>query len=230
MSQTATVKVAKSKVKELWVPCASCNCATAHKVLTCVKVHDTDGPVDFWQDHFTIQCGGCKSVSFCSQSSCSEDGPEYDSTTDTMRLAVDTKLYPSRKKGIAKIEDVYALPEKVREIYEETLTAVTNRQPILAGVGIRAIVEAVCKQKRTGKGNLEKRINKLVAKGTATREGAKILHRLRFMGNNAAHDTRAHTPKELDTGFMVAESLLRNVYLMPKIAKSLPLKNRRRSA
>lgn len=227
MSQTATVKVAKSKYKELWVPCASCHGDTAHKVLTCVTVHDEDGPVDFWQDHYTIQCGGCKSVSFCSQSSCSEDEPEHDSTTDTTRLAVRTNLYPSRKKGIAKIEDIYALPEKVREIYEETHAAVTNQQPILAGVGIRAIVEAVCKQKRAAGSDLKKKIDKLVTKGTATPEGAKILHRLRFMGNSAAHDRRAHTTRELDAGFMVAESLLRNVYLLPKIARSLPPKRKK---
>ena len=51
-------------------------------------------------------------------------------------------LYPSRTVR-KPIEDHYYLPPKVREVYEETLTAISNGAPILAAIGIRAVVEAV---------------------------------------------------------------------------------------
>jgi len=61
--------------------------------------------------------------------------------------------------------------------------------------------------------------------GVLTKDGADILHSLRNMGNDAAHEVKPHSEVELNVAFDVVENLLENVYLLPQKAKKLPKKN-----
>jgi len=104
------------------------------------------------------------------------------------------------------------------------LTAIGNDQPVLAGIGIRAIIETVCKERSAKGKDLKEKIDDLANLGVVTKDGAKILHSLRFMGNDAAHEVKAHTNEELITAIDVAEYTLKGVYILPKLADKLPKK------
>ena len=71
-------------------------------------------------------------------------------------------------------------------------------------------------------GNLENQINDLITAGVITADGGRILHSLRFMGNKAAHEVKAHTPEELGIAMDVIDHLLLGVYILPDKAKRLP--------
>jgi hypothetical protein len=114
------------------------------------------------------------------------------------------------------------LPYKVQEIYQEPYSAVVNRQRTLAGIGIRAMVEAVCQEEGAVGHNLEERIDDLVQKGKLAEEGAEILHGTRLLGNKAAHEVEALQSAQLDAAMRVAENLLETVYVLPSLAKHLP--------
>ena len=114
------------------------------------------------------------------------------------------------------------LPWQIRRIYKETHSALCNSQPILAGAGIRALIEVISKDKKAKGFNLEKRINSLVDIGVLTKEGARILHSLRVMGNEAIHEVKPHTQSDLSIAFDVVEHVLQGVYLLPAKAKNLP--------
>lgn len=92
----------------------------------------------------------------------------------------------------------------------------------MTGFGIRAIVEAVCNDKHIVGHNLQLKIDGLRDAGHITKAGALILHNLRFMGNEAAHELKAHERNELKAGFSVLEHLLQGVYVLPQQAKGLP--------
>lgn len=93
---------------------------------------------------------------------------------------------------------------------------------ILAGIGIRALIEAVCAEKKASGRSLSDRIDDLADKNVLTREGAKILHGTRLLGNEAAHEVHPPSDKQLMAALEVAEQLLRNVFILPEIAKDLP--------
>jgi hypothetical protein len=117
------------------------------------------------------------------------------------------------------------LPKGVARVYEETLLAFDTQTPILTAIGIRALVEAICKQCKAAGGNLEKKIDALVVQGVLTKEGAQILHRVRFMGNAAAHETKPPARQSLAVALDVVEHTLKAVYVLPKLAKrALPRK------
>ncbi|MBX3640262.1 MAG: DUF4145 domain-containing protein [Nitrosomonas sp.] len=225
MSQTRTVAVRPPQGHEVWLACGTCGKVTCHRTLTLVATSDEspDGDIQVWDDYLTVQCGGCRTVSFCVQSSCSE-GLEWNPRTEQEELSVTNRVYPNRIAGRSELEHSQLLPYATYRIYEETRTAISNDQPVLAGIGIRAIVETICKERAAKGGNLKEQIDDLAAAGIITEDGAQILHSLRFMGNSAAHEVKAHSQDELIIALDVAEYSLKGVYILPKLAEKLPKK------
>jgi hypothetical protein len=127
-------------------------------------------------------------------------------------------LYPSRTEGRDVIDGSELLPHDLQRIYAEVVSALNNRQPVLAGVGIRAIIETVANNKGAVDRQLSGRIDALVTLGVLTKDGAAILHKLRVLGNAAAHEVKAHSATELNLAMDVVEHLLQAVYILPSHA------------
>lgn len=128
-------------------------------------------------------------------------------------------MYPSRvegRKGLG-IDEIH-LPAQIRAIYSETIEAIANQSPVLAGIGLRALVEAVCKEKGAPGENLFKQINSLQADGTLSKGSTTILHQIRTLGNDAAHESKAHSASQLSLAMDIIENLLKEVYIHPKLA------------
>jgi hypothetical protein len=142
--------------------------------------------------------------------------------TGEEELDVTLKHYPAPLDGREKMENAHYLPSSVSIIYNETLACHAAQLPISTGFGIRAIIEAVCTDKVIAGWNLEKKIDGLSEGGLITADSAKILHGLRFMGNAAAHEMKAHAAQELSTAFDIVDILLQNVYVLPQLARNLP--------
>jgi len=90
---------------------------------------------------------------------------------------------------------------------------------VLAGVGLRALVETVCKEKKALGKELYAKINDLAAKQMLTLSGADILHKVRTLGNDAAHDAKPRTPRQLSRAMSVVEHMLKDVYILPKLVE-----------
>ena len=202
------------------VACNKCSGETNHVVLLSVDISGREDSVDFqWIESYQIiQCQGCNAISFRNTSSNSED---YDFDEGGIQNSTYEILYPSRLKGRTGIgSEARYLPPTVHKIYQETLNALNNNLPILTGVGLRALVETVCQEKAAGDGSLLKKINNLVTKQVLTPASASILHKIRTLGNKAAHEVTPHSDKLLSLAMDVVEHLLRDVYILPKLTKA----------
>jgi hypothetical protein len=113
------------------------------------------------------------------------------------------------------------LPFIVMRIYQETHRAASEGNQILAGMGIRALIEAVCKEKSAPGDNLFQKIDGLVGLGVLTHDGADILHKLRLLGNEAAHEHKPPTDETIEAAIQIAEHLLQTVYVLPVVANRL---------
>jgi hypothetical protein len=205
------------------LPCISCVGQTDHKVVASFDTSGSEDDEDYnfsWSVyHQIVQCLGCKTISFRKASSNSEDyvqtGPDdYDSK-------VIEELYPSRKEGRKGIgDDAVYLPINIRKIYEETLFALTNGAQILAGIGLRALLEAVCIEKKATGRDLYKKIENLVTLNVLTPINATILHKIRAIGNSAAHEVKPQSAKQLGLAMDIIEHLLKVVYILPLQADS----------
>ena len=210
-----------SRAKEVRIPCASCRIPTRHEVLFSADVTQDlyQGGITGWTSHQVVRCLGCESFSFRRSHRNTEDF--YVTDEGEAVLFDKVEVYPPRAAGMQKLSDIKILPYEVEAIYEETYKAVVSGLPILAAVGMRPLIEAVCKEEDAQGHNLEKKIDDLMEKRVLTPSGAEILHKLGFMGNEAAHEVKRHNAKALGTAFDVVEHVLQSVYLIPGKASRL---------
>ncbi len=197
--------------------CRECGKETLHSIIYSFNEDGSEDcgggySVDWRCENQIIQCLGCETVSFRTVSTCSEDC-EYN---DDGRYYPETiKYYPARSEGLKAIEN-YFLPDKVQQIYRETILSIENEQYVLAGIGIRAIVETVCKDLDAAGSNLYEKINSLKDMSIVTSEGAETLHKLRVLGNDAAHEVKAHNSQQLELAMKIIEHMLDGTYIIPR--------------
>lgn len=188
-----------------------CGGPTSHTIVAEQYQRGWDDAEEFgWSYSYQIiQCRGCDSISFRVVGSDSEDPEDVET------------LYPNRTKGRTPTTGYDYFPSKTMRIYREVLQALNHRAPILAAIGLRALVESVCIDQQCLGKTLEKRIDELVSMGWLSQKQAEILHTHRFMGNVAAHELKAPKDQELIAALDIAETLLKTIYVLPEMADSI---------
>jgi hypothetical protein len=213
------VKLNATKNQEVRVGCRECKRETKHLILASIDTSGSDDHSEiFWESNYQImQCQGCETFSFRRASTSSEDSIFDRYGNESLR--VQEEIYPNPSAGREALAETYLLPQEIRHIYEETIQSINSNQPVLCGIGIRAIIESITKEKNSAPGeNLQKKIDGLVGMGVLTLEGSEILHKLRVLGNVAAHEVKPHSKEQLGLALTVVEHLMQGVYILPKHA------------
>lgn len=140
-----------------------------------------------------------------------ESGEQYWSNT----------YHPKRKKRQVDSKHFKQLPERLDRIYRETVQAFNIENQILTAVGLRSLVEGICKDKEIGRSghNLEKRIEKL--EEILPNHIVEDLHEFRFMGNEAVHELGAPSEEDLRIAIEICEDLLNYIYELDYKVKQL---------
>ena len=121
------------------------------------RPYDQDPEVKLWQRYQIIQCQGCDILSLLAI-----DG-ESTLNEETGEPYEEWQVFPTRVwYGRKMIDGAKLLPRQLKQIYSETMRALNGHQPILCGLGIRAVVETVAKERGAKGGNLQDRIDHLV--------------------------------------------------------------------
>jgi Domain of unknown function (DUF4145) len=221
---TSQPAINESKGQKVSCVCRECRRSTNHEIVADATFRGSSENyayhVNWTIEHQIIKCLGCESISFRRAEGNDQDclvkiGP------DEWEYQPQEDLYPSPYEGRQPLSDAALLPDKIQRIYQETLKALNAAQKVLCGIGVRAIVETVCKDRNASGSELFAKINSLVDLGVLTADGASILHKLRTLGNDAAHEVKPHTPEELGLAFDVVDHLLLGVYILPEHAKRM---------
>jgi len=207
-----------SKIKAL---CVECKKLTNHTILGNHKTsgEEYDGEIQWWESYEIIQCLGCDDISFRKVFACTED---FDPQTG--QLEENISLYPDRTSGRNPMSGYEEFPIKTRRIYMETIKALNVATPLLAAIGLRALIESICLAQETKSHNLAKGIDELAKMGLLSEKQADFFHNHRFMGNEAAHEMVAPKPEHLIAALDIAETLLKTIYILPGIADEIKKK------
>ena len=210
------IKISTESGEQLKITCGTCKVQTKHTVLSASNVdgkleedayHDTH--IIYWNEKYqVIQCNGCENIVFRKISSNSED-MDFDGYIEN------EDIFPNPEAGRDTIKDSLLLPAKLEKIYSETIKSLNSNLQVLIGIGIRAIIETICKEKNANGSNLFDKINNLQTQNVLTQEGADILHKLRVLGNNSAHEVKPHSNAQLGLALDVIDNLLTSVYILP---------------
>ena len=211
----------QTKGHEARLPCDNCAASTYHEVVKSVDVKISLLTAVGHIHYQIIRCRGCKTFSYRTLSN-DLDWSAVVPGRKVKKISVTEDLYPERNlKRRIDYQMLVALPADVRRIYAETHKALLGSQPVLAGIGIRALLEAVCVERSAAGNNLQSKIDGLVTLGLLTEANADFLHSLRIMGNEAAHKVTPHGDEKLGLAMDIIEHLLSTVYVIPAKASKL---------
>lgn len=195
--------------------CRSCGQDTHHDVLAEHSVsHREDYSCDI--HHQILSCRGCETHSF--RKVFVDIEAAYPTGEEEWEVPEEVDIYPRALKGHRDLENSHHIPTVVSRIYSEVLLSIKENAKILAGLGLRGIVEAVCNDLSITGRNLEVRIDKLASGGHISKSDAERLHAIRFMGNDAAHDIKRPEDVALTVALQIVEHLLSSVYILEKEA------------
>ena len=220
---------------EFLLYCPDCDRETAHKTMAGVILNYADNKNDMeafnsTENHQIIKCNGCHLIRYKEEYYDSEyyylDEPEI-------------SIYPVKRKALDQSSD---FPEFLEKIYIETNSALANRLAILAGIGLRSMVEAICKdliekqEQETGE-TIKVLVDKQSTKQKPIQEVSlkrkieyfkeirifnenfeQILQIIREIGNDATHETKALPLQHLESAMQIIEHFIRHHYLSPAIA------------
>lgn len=199
--------------------CRTCKGLRNHKEIHQEKTRGGDDVGYFqWIRSFSIiQCLGCETISFLEiygdteMIEHNEDGePDY---------YFDKSIYPNFLEKSDELENQNFIPESIRIIYQETISAFKTNSYILTAGGLRAIIEAICNHLKIKKGNLADRIDLLHNKGHLTLSESKRLHSIRFLGNDALHEIKKPKKEHLYILLDIINHLLANLFINDKKLK-----------
>lgn len=202
----------------------------------------------FEDNYYIVKCNGCDSISFLREYD-DEDQWEHDDDGERYWYSTYT-VYPEEPKNkhsLLSQKKMYNVPRFIKDIYEEAVKSYNVDSLILCSVGLRMIIEAVCKEKGIDKEylvnqdgtkkidsatgeqkvknlGLQEKIEKLLISGIITEPQSMVLHQIREMGNVSAHEITRHDEHILRRAIEILESLLFNIYEVSK----LELFNRKR--
>lgn len=194
----------------IWHLCASCDRKTFHGVL----YKHTDSEHEYRMDtvHEVLRCKGCHTICFRKVVIDLESG--YFDYDDEWRAPQEITSYPRVLEGYAELDDVSDVPQPVRDIYSQSVQAIRDDANILAGIGLRATIEAICNDRNITGRNLEKRIDGLAKAGLISKKDGERLHAIRFLGNDSAHDIKTTKTGNLLIALRIIEHLLTTLYIL----------------
>lgn len=199
-----------TKLAVITTPCHACDRDTRHDVLCEQSESEYDYRVD--TDYQILECRGCGTKSFRREIRWIEEAYQVDE--DQWEVPSDISIYPNVLKGHKEVQDIDSAPELVRDIYRQSLEAITAKSNVLAGIGLRATIEAICNERQVAGRSLDQRIDKLAKSGLISTSDADRLHAIRFLGNDAAHEIQAADAKGLLIALRIIENLLVSLYIL----------------
>jgi len=197
--------------------CHQCGKYTNHNIIAEEKIGADLDYEDPWTEvHRFARCAGCDTYTYAIESWSPEDWNPHTGEMDST-----WKTYPHGQGERQPIEQIHEFPAKVRAVYREVIGAMNAKLPVLAGVGLRTLIEAICRDQGIQGRTLDALIVGLATNGILSNAQADILHTHRFLGNAAAHEVIPAQPRELVAALEIAENVLRTIYVLPNLSEQV---------
>jgi len=217
------------------ISCRSCDRVTNQKILqshlvTIEDEFDNNEIIHSIELFMIIQCCGCDTVSLClfereSNAPINLDNVVLDE--DEIEEEDTLKAYPNYFKEYDSDTEFlhpdmqYQLPRQLDELYEELKNAFASPTSVLAGIGLRTLVEAVCVNQNIPGNDLKQKIENLHKAGFISNNEVSILDKLRLIGNISAHQIKAINGEYLEYALGIINHVLISIYILPKINNKL---------
>lgn len=184
--------------------CNTCKLYTRHEKVYNQRIEDKIGDINtFYQDVYVWKCMGCETVTF---------GIAYfnEKNLDTNgNMKKDIFYFPYRQSQQILPKRFINLPSQLDNLYNEIIITFNNWCLILASIGLRSLLEGICKDKEIQGFNLEKKIDNMDFISNSIKRN---LHGIRFLGNSAAHELDSLSREEILIAIEIMEDVMNYTY------------------
>jgi len=214
------VEYSKRNLGKEIIYCNNCKNDTNHKIEWAMNIFREIGEGKrnkFRDDLYQVyRCLGCDSITFLKSGLPSSNYRDFDEKGNSL-VKRENKFIPENYDQLLTFRyDAPDVPVNIRKVYRKTIKMYNEDNLTLCGVGIRTIIEEVCKVEGITDDRLNIKIEKLFDKGKITEELRQGLHQCRLLGNVSAHQLKSLNNKEILIAIQLVEILLELMYLLPK--------------
>lgn len=213
-------EVIPDKIRSL---CRSCKVETNHNVIYSHKETDqiiNDEPKYYLTLYTIVECMGCDTPSFLlyEKISDSEIIPPYHLEAKTDSNDVHLSIYPQAhvysECVFLETDFQYILPDQIDALYEEVRYAFGAPTTVLAGVGLRMLLKAICTDQTIPGKDLCEKIKNLHNQGWLSDNELPILNKL--IEKTSDHELEALDIEYLEQILKIINHVLMNLYILPK--------------
>ncbi|MFD2334388.1 DUF4145 domain-containing protein [Cohnella sp. GCM10020058] len=200
--------------------CVKCHNETNHDIL---EKHVRNQRDEYLCDeyYYIVKCMGCENITFRYEFHDIDGGYPTDNDDGGWYVPTTVSTYPNVIKNHRPIQEMYYVPETLKELYQQSISAYKEGAKILAGLGFRGIIEAICNEQTISGDNLQERIGKLADNGIISRMNADLLHAIRFLGNDAAHEIKNPSDQQLSVALRIIEHMINSLYILEREAEGV---------
>lgn len=216
--------MAEPVVQKVSAKCPDCRRVTNHIVkakYVFKETHEFDENnfIDMDHEYRIMQCAGCNRVSF-------QDLIPWDEGYHVFQYP--TPVEAELEGKFLEEDDLCDLPNEIRDLYLEVKKALQHETNLLAGIGLRTLVEAVCLNQSIAGHNLQEKIKGLRTAGWVSDQELPIIDKLRLIGNVSTHEIIALESEMLVHSLQIINHMLKSVYILPAVATKINFKKKRK--
>ncbi|MEQ8812685.1 MAG: DUF4145 domain-containing protein [Imperialibacter sp.] len=178
-----------------------------------------------FNEYCVAECLGCNNISFI-HVKWDDDEESKDENGDPIKIISyfieDERWFEDYE--FLNEQDLDELPANIFEMYEELQEALQREMRLLAGVGMRMLIEAVCLNKKIMGKSLQDQIKTLLSSGYVSKNDFDVIDELRRIGNTSAHKIKGPTDSILKAALEAVNHLLRTIYVVPRRTRRLKAK------
>ncbi|MNY93313.1 hypothetical protein D3C78_97230 [compost metagenome] len=188
-------KVRNENKDLFFIFCLHCKTEIKHEFLIGLETQKNTEDDNYYSEYDLLRCINCESITYRTDHYTADDMvqiPNQYGDLEWDRISRAT-YYPTRDKELANTAHViYLLPGSMQDTFNEVVTALNNRLEILSGLGLRTLLEQICKHFIIDD-DLGRILQKFEDEGYISTKQRYLLDNIRYIGNDAAHRAESNS-------------------------------------
>lgn len=194
--------------------CLNCKTEIKHEFLIGLETQEIYDEENYYSEHDLLRCINCESITYRIDTYSDGDMIQIHDEFGELEWIRDSRpvYYPTRDKELANTSHIInLLPDNIQDTFNEVVTALNNKLEILSGLGLRTLLEQICKHfiKDDDLGGI---LKKFEEEGYISTKQRSLLDDIRYIGNDAAHRAESNSIKKHKLSLSILMNLIQLLF------------------